>query len=298
MIWTASGEKSIDMILQREILLMAEKAGVPTYTIDKDWVLGHVLNGLFRKGWAQKELVFKGGTCLRKCHIDGYRFSEDLDFTIRDSDFIITSEMMGEVFRDVTQNVGILFGEADVLPILWEDREVGYKLHVPFWGADHRRNQIPPTPSRWLTGIKMEFIKYERLVNEVCTLPLMSHYSDANAFDGLYVPCYAMEEVLAEKFRALLQRSYPAPRDYYDLWYILSHKANVDWECVRRTFGAKCEYKGIDSHSYLDFFNESELEKVSKAWKNSIGGHLPAEQLPQFDDVIRDLKQFCADREW
>jgi predicted nucleotidyltransferase component of viral defense system len=26
-------------------------------------------------------LVFKGGTCLRKFYFDGYRFSEDLDFT-------------------------------------------------------------------------------------------------------------------------------------------------------------------------------------------------------------------------
>lgn len=26
-------------------------------------------------------LIFKGGTCLRKCYFDGYRFSEDLDFT-------------------------------------------------------------------------------------------------------------------------------------------------------------------------------------------------------------------------
>lgn len=79
---------------------------------------------------------------------------------------------------------------------------------------------------------------------------------------------------------------------------LMAEKANVDWERVRRTFGTKCEYKGIDLHSYLDFFDESELDKVSKAWKNSIGGHLPAEQLPLFDDVIRDLKQFCAVREW
>jgi predicted nucleotidyltransferase component of viral defense system len=28
--------------------------------------------------------VFKGGTCLRKCYYETFRFSEDLDFTIID----------------------------------------------------------------------------------------------------------------------------------------------------------------------------------------------------------------------
>jgi predicted nucleotidyltransferase component of viral defense system len=30
-------------------------------------------------GW-----IFKGGTCLKKCFFETYRFSEDLDFTLRD----------------------------------------------------------------------------------------------------------------------------------------------------------------------------------------------------------------------
>ena len=29
-----------------------------------------------------KSWVFKGGTCLKKCYIETYRFSEDLDFTV------------------------------------------------------------------------------------------------------------------------------------------------------------------------------------------------------------------------
>src|SRR5450759_853385 len=28
--------------------------------------------------------VFKGGTCLKKCYFETYRFSEDLDFTLSD----------------------------------------------------------------------------------------------------------------------------------------------------------------------------------------------------------------------
>ena len=34
------------------------------------------------------EWVFKGGTCLKKCYFETYRFSEDLDFTIKSPDHL------------------------------------------------------------------------------------------------------------------------------------------------------------------------------------------------------------------
>jgi predicted nucleotidyltransferase component of viral defense system len=37
-------------------------------------------------------LIFKGGTCLRKCYFPNYRFSEDLDFTSTDATFELTEE--------------------------------------------------------------------------------------------------------------------------------------------------------------------------------------------------------------
>ncbi|WP_108424570.1 nucleotidyl transferase AbiEii/AbiGii toxin family protein [Flagellimonas amoyensis] len=75
------------MILQKEIILRSEEWKVPPDTEDKDYVLGHFLSVFFE---AYKDhLVFKGGTCLRKCYIDNYCFSEDLDFTARDKAFVL-----------------------------------------------------------------------------------------------------------------------------------------------------------------------------------------------------------------
>ena len=50
--------------------------------VEKDYVIGWVLWGIgsdnsLSEGWA-----FKGGACLKKCYIETYRFSEDLDFTV------------------------------------------------------------------------------------------------------------------------------------------------------------------------------------------------------------------------
>jgi len=84
------------MILQSEIFKKAESTGVPPSTIDNDWVLGHFLGKLFNQNWAKDNWVFKGGTCLKKCYFDGYRFSEDLDFTLVNPDYPITKRWLSK----------------------------------------------------------------------------------------------------------------------------------------------------------------------------------------------------------
>lgn len=43
-------------------------------------------------------------------------------------------------------------------------------------------------------------------------------YSDSLLEETDKIPCYNLKEVIAEKIRALVQRSYIAPRDYYDIY--------------------------------------------------------------------------------
>jgi len=52
--------------------------------IEKDYVLGWVLDATAAEPALAQTWIFKGGTCLRKCYYETYRFSEDLDFTILD----------------------------------------------------------------------------------------------------------------------------------------------------------------------------------------------------------------------
>ncbi len=73
------------MILRKEIRDKAIEWSVLPDIVDKDFVLGHFLAGL--SDYFSDFLVFKGGTCLRKCWFPGYRFSEDLDFTSIEHDF-------------------------------------------------------------------------------------------------------------------------------------------------------------------------------------------------------------------
>lgn len=75
------------MIPQRNISLISNtimSAGgrrIPEAVIERDYVLAWFLTGL--AGHPLREvLAFKGGTALRRCWFEDYRFSEDLDFTL------------------------------------------------------------------------------------------------------------------------------------------------------------------------------------------------------------------------
>jgi predicted nucleotidyltransferase component of viral defense system len=78
------------MILKKEIEKIAEAHGVLKSTVDKDWVLGHFIDGIYATPELRETLIFKGGTYLRKCYFPNYRFSEDLDFTCINPKFELT----------------------------------------------------------------------------------------------------------------------------------------------------------------------------------------------------------------
>ena len=72
------------MIEKREILAIAEQTSLNAHVVEKDYVLGWMLAGIYSHEALADSWIFKGGTCLKKCFFETYRFSEDLDFTLRD----------------------------------------------------------------------------------------------------------------------------------------------------------------------------------------------------------------------
>ena len=70
------------MIDKREIIEAAAALGLNPHVIEKDYVIGWVLWGIHGHDALAESWIFKGGTCLKKCFFETYRFSEDLDFTL------------------------------------------------------------------------------------------------------------------------------------------------------------------------------------------------------------------------
>src|SRR3990172_4222509 len=55
-----------------------------TDLIEKDLILHQMLLDLSKNKFFSENFLFKGGTCLIKCYLGYFRFSEDIDFTWKD----------------------------------------------------------------------------------------------------------------------------------------------------------------------------------------------------------------------
>lgn len=75
-------EGRCEVIEKQEISELARELSLDLHVVEKDYVLGWLLAGIAANPELAENWVFKGGTCLKKCYFETYRFSEDLDFTV------------------------------------------------------------------------------------------------------------------------------------------------------------------------------------------------------------------------
>jgi predicted nucleotidyltransferase component of viral defense system len=70
------------VIDKQEVIAFSREIGLTSNVVEKDYILGWLLAGIAQHPELGRSWIFKGGTCLKKCFFETYRFSEDLDFTI------------------------------------------------------------------------------------------------------------------------------------------------------------------------------------------------------------------------
>ena len=70
------------MIDGREVLAIATTLGLLPNIVEKDHVLSWILAGIFQHPALTETWLFKGGTCLKKCYFETYRFSEDISTSL------------------------------------------------------------------------------------------------------------------------------------------------------------------------------------------------------------------------
>ncbi len=255
------------MVPQAEIKNKATEWEVPATTVEKDHALGHFLAAL--AVFYKDQLRFKGGTCLRKCYFPEYRFSDDLDFSPVDIGFVLQPEHLASICRSAEEHSGILFRQEVIQPLMHQDIRKGDQVRIKYWGANHSRHEAPPPLERWQTRIKLEISTEEILILPPERRYTLHPYSDEVIVHEL-IPCYHLDEVIAEKLRSLVQRSYSAPRDYYDLYHLTDRFTPDDWSRIKPLFLKKMAHKNLEYTGPEDLVSDSSIEKVQRAWQKSI----------------------------
>lgn len=165
------------MINQSEIQKHSQLYGVGKNIIDKDWILGHFLNAMYSIDDISQNFIFKGGTCLRKCFVEGYRFSEDLDFTMTDKDYKVDKSLMKRIAQLTAKNSGAKLSTDYIKEKESDDVEQGYEIRVKFWGADHKPNKKPLSTVNW-PSFKLDLSFSEKIFLPVERKKIFHPYTD------------------------------------------------------------------------------------------------------------------------
>lgn len=271
------------MIDRSELLNLAGELSLEPRIIEKDYVLGWILAGIFRDPELANAWVFKGGTCLKKCFFETYRFSEDLDFTIAnasqlDRTYLIDRFTVLSAWLYDSTGIELPVDQLrfDVFDNKRGERQV--EARITYRGPIAPRGDLP--------RIRLDLIADEIIVLAPVERRIAHPYSDEPP-EGITARCYAFDEVFGEKVRALGERA--RPRDLYDVINLFRNgEFGAIAEHIRDVVSKKCDFKKIPIPT-LKALAPYHAELVAE-WKNMLGHQLPA--LPPIESFWDALPEF------
>ncbi len=272
------------MISRREIIDVATVKGLNPHIVEKDYVLGWLLWGICNHEILGKSWLFKGGTCLKKCFFETYRFSEDLDFTLADASHIdngFLKTVFGEICERIYEQSGIELPPHSHKFDVYQNPRGGKSCQARIG------YQGPVSPrGRSMPRIKLDLTADELVVLSPIQLQVYHPYSDAPD-GGIVIRSYAYEEAFGEKIRALAERG--RPRDLYDVVNLFRNpEARPATTVLDDVLRQKCEFKNLG----FPVFAQLEINRpfLESRWAQMLSHQLPA--LPPFVTFWDELPIF------
>jgi predicted nucleotidyltransferase component of viral defense system len=266
------------MITHQEIKNLVTEWGLREDVIEKDYVIGWLLWGLGSDPDLQQTWAFKGGTALKKCYIETWRFSEDLDFTVLPGGPVAPEEIkpiISRVLERIHEESGIDFSVG----------EPTYKYFDQFNSTQgniyYRGPRNTPSPSR----VKLDISGVEIIARPTVFRDIAHGYSDGLPGQA-QVRCYAFEEVFAEKIRAMGERG--RPRDLYDI-VLLYRRRDIQSQpkVIYEVLQEKCKSKGLTCPTLDSIQNAESKQELISEWENMLGHQL--QTLPPFEQFWEEL---------
>lgn len=174
-------------------------------------------------------------------------------------------DLVRSVKRDISMETGIVFDDM----VDAKEVDTGWKLAINYRSLLSQSIKIKLT-------IDVTKTENEKILTDVKKRSLIHDYSD---------PCpatlttYSLEEITAEKLRALCDRAWP--RDLYDVHNL--------WPRIERSnFGVlflkKCRYRGL--YPTVGSYRGNK-EKLRNAWISSLEHQL--KDVPDFEHAFEDV---------
>ncbi len=280
-------ERRNDMIEKRELLEIARDQKVIPSTIEKDYVIGWLLAGMYCVSDIAETWLFKGGTCIKKCYLQDYRFSEDLDFTLRNTDIIDIDRVKKVLEQSCTwvQEMAGIVMPLNKINLTPHTNKFG---HLSVQGRIYYGGPLAKRSMKSWPRIKIDLTCNECIVNPLERKKILHQYSDQEDIQNP-VNCYSFIELYSEKIRALGERG--RPRDLYDVVNLSRIVRESDIaNFVKSSLEQKCDFKGIPL---------TQIEHVEKHYTDCAGGWRQQLShqinfLPEFEDYWNALPEIFS----
>lgn len=249
------------MIPRQQIIRAADGDGVSAPTVERDYVLTHVVATLATDA-DTKSLILKGGTALRLCYFEDYRYSADLDLSVVGRPEREALETISRALAACRESIG--------LPEIALTNDP--KPRIAYIGPLGRRRDI-----------KLDLDAGE-LLFPAERVPLIPRYRDVPESPGPVT--YGLEQIAAEKMRCIIQRL--QCRDLYDL-HALLHRSGVDIVAAREMFVAKAEHRGLDPNAFATRLDDR-TPAYRARWTDELSNHVGPD-VPDFETVLRQVRR-------
>lgn len=258
------------MIEKHEILTVAKKARLEPSTIEKDYVLGWLLKSIYSHPLIKNIWIFKGGTALKKCYFKNYRFSEDLDFSLLSSviDLDLLRKILTEVAAWIYNKSGIEIPISKITIDLYKN-PLGLdalQAKICYNGPLKRKTNFP--------RVKLDLSLHEKIVLVPESRSIDHSYSDFYIEEDVKALCYPIEELFAEKIRALSERG--RPRDVYDVVHLYKAREKLkNRQLLLKILSEKCQFKGLSLPNLQSISERINMSVISAEWSKMLAHQLP-----------------------
>ena len=203
------------MITREEIEAKVEEFEIHAANVERDYVFGWLLCGIYSASPLKDVLILKGGNAFRKAYFPLTRFSNDLDFSTETAVDEATLRLHLDAVCDFVQAATGIISEKDKNRVQEkrgaDEESKSYQARLYF--KDFYGN-----PDSITISVRLDIRDFDRLCLPTQTRNLIHPYSDAGE-------CHAelrrmkLEEMLAAKLKCLLQRRHSF--DLYDYVYAI-----------------------------------------------------------------------------
>ncbi|HRZ40969.1 MAG TPA: nucleotidyl transferase AbiEii/AbiGii toxin family protein, partial [Candidatus Omnitrophota bacterium] len=217
----------------------ASAAGFYALLMEKDYYLTLILSRVHE---LSDDLVFKGGTCLNKIYYSYYRLSEDLDFSMVLPQYEATRTQRRQCIGPVKDKIES-FAQSFDMRIEGADQagRNESRQYVYYFVYDSAL-----IPSRQMIKVEIGLRFNPILPAEVGEVKhkFLHPFTGEPLFDGGTVRSLSLKEAVSEKLRAAALREPIAPRDFYDLDFVIRQGFDLGDPQVLKLFAAKVKEDG------------------------------------------------------